>query len=58
MEFDINNHLVIMSNVSYGVCKEAVDRLSKDMAYELKSHKVSVFSLYPGQIRTEGMIIC
>ncbi|MTI71717.1 MAG: SDR family NAD(P)-dependent oxidoreductase [Firmicutes bacterium] len=45
-----------MNNVSYGVCKAAVDRLSKDMAYELKDHKVSVFSLYPGQIRTEGMI--
>lgn len=44
------------NNVSYGVIKAAVDKLSADMAYELKDYGVSVFSLYPGQISTEGMI--
>ncbi|MFZ5967321.1 MAG: SDR family NAD(P)-dependent oxidoreductase [Bacillota bacterium] len=44
------------NNVAYGVCKAAVDRLSADTAHELKGYGVSVFSLYPGQISTEGMI--
>lgn len=45
-----------LNNVSYGVCKAAVDRLSSDTAYELKDHGVAVFSLYPGQVSTEGMV--
>jgi dehydrogenase/reductase SDR family protein 1 len=45
-----------LNNVAYGVCKAAVDRLSADTAYELKDYGVSVFSLYPGQVSTEGMM--
>jgi dehydrogenase/reductase SDR family protein 1 len=45
-----------MNNVAYGVCKAAVDKLSADTAYELKDHGVAVFSLYPGQVCTEGMV--
>lgn len=45
-----------LNNVSYGVSKAAVDRLSADMAYELKEYNVPVFSLYPGQVSTEGMV--
>jgi dehydrogenase/reductase SDR family protein 1 len=44
------------NNVAYGVCKAAVDRLSKDTARELKPHGVRVFSLYPGTTSTEGMV--
>ena len=44
------------NNVSYGVCKAAVDRLSADTAHELKEYGIPVFSLYPGQVSTEGMI--
>lgn len=44
------------NNVSYGVIKAAIDKLSADTAHELKDYGVSVFSLYPGQISTEGMI--
>ena len=44
------------NNVSYGVAKAAVDRLSADTAHELKAHNVAVFSLYPGTASTEGMI--
>jgi len=44
------------NNVAYGVNKAAIDRLSADMAYELKDYGVSVISLYPGQISTEGMV--
>ena len=45
-----------LNNVAYGVCKAAVDRLSADTALELKPYGVSVFSLYPGQVSTEGML--
>ena len=44
------------NNVSYGVCKAAVDRLSADTAYELKEYGIPVISLYPGQVSTEGMV--
>ncbi|WP_105619026.1 SDR family NAD(P)-dependent oxidoreductase [Vallitalea okinawensis] len=44
-----------MNNVAYGVCKAAIDRLSADTAHELKKYNVPVFSLYPGQVSTEGM---
>ncbi len=43
------------NNVAYGVCKAAVDKMSADTAYELKDYGVSVFSLYPGNVRSEGM---
>lgn len=43
-------------NVAYGVCKAAVDRLSADMAYELKEHGIAAVSLYPGMVRTEGVM--
>ncbi|MDF2615182.1 MAG: dehydrogenase/reductase family er 1-like [Clostridia bacterium] len=45
-----------LNNVAYGVCKAAVDRLSADSAHDLKDYGISVFSLYPGQVSTEGMI--
>lgn len=44
------------NNVSYGVCKAAIDKLSADIAYEVKSYGVSAISLYPGTVRTEGMM--
>lgn len=37
-------------NVVYGVAKAAVDKMSMDMAVELKPHKVTCLSLYPGYI--------
>lgn len=44
------------NNVAYGVCKATVDRMSADMAHELKPYGVTVISLYPGNVSTEGMI--
>lgn len=44
------------NNIAYGVCKSAIDRLSSDTAHELKDYGVSVFALYPGNVKTEGMI--
>ena len=43
-------------NVAYGVGKAGVDRLSADMAHELRSHGVACVSLYPGIVRTEYIL--
>ncbi|KAK5986993.1 DeHydrogenases Short chain [Trichostrongylus colubriformis] len=40
-------------NVPYGVGKQALDRMSADMAFELKSKNVCVVSIWPGAVRTE-----
>lgn len=45
-----------MSNVAYGVAKAATDKMVKDMAYELLSYNVSSVALYPGLVRTEGVM--
>ncbi|VDD94315.1 unnamed protein product [Enterobius vermicularis] len=42
-----------MFNVCYGVGKCAVDRMSADMAIELRDHNVTVISLWPGIVKTE-----
>src|SRR5579871_2265925 len=39
--------------VSYGVGKAALDRMTADMAHELKPHGVAVVSVWPGLVRTE-----
>lgn len=43
-------------NVAYGVGKAGVDRLSADMAVDLRPHGVAVVSLYPGVVRTERVL--
>jgi NAD(P)-dependent dehydrogenase (short-subunit alcohol dehydrogenase family) len=43
-------------NVIYGVAKAATDKLTADMAHELRKHGVSVVSLYPGLVRTEAVL--
>lgn len=40
-------------NVVYGVAKAAVDRMTADMAIELRPHLVSVVSIWPGVVMTE-----
>ncbi len=42
-------------NVVYGVGKAALDRITADMAHELRDHGVAVVSLWPGTIRSEHM---
>jgi NAD(P)-dependent dehydrogenase (short-subunit alcohol dehydrogenase family) len=44
-------------NPAYGAAKAAVDRMAADMAHELKPHGVTVLSLYPGLVRTEGVML-
>jgi dehydrogenase/reductase SDR family protein 1 len=44
--------------VAYGVIKAALDRMSADMAHELRPHNVGSLSLWPGPIGTEkGRVI-
>ena len=45
-----------IGNVAYGVSKAATDKLTADMAFELKPHGVTVVSLYPGMVRTEKVM--
>ncbi|MBX7245926.1 MAG: SDR family NAD(P)-dependent oxidoreductase [Candidatus Sumerlaeaceae bacterium] len=42
-----------LGNVVYGVSKAATDKMTADMAHELRAHDVAVVSLYPGMVRTE-----
>src|SRR4030095_17007156 len=43
-------------NTVCGLAKAATDRMASDMAHELTSHGVSVVSLYPGLVSTEGVL--
>lgn len=45
-----------VANVPYGVSKAATDKMTRDMAHELKEHGVAVVSLYPGLVRTESVM--
>ena len=41
---------------AHGIFKAATDKMTADTAHELKEHGIKVFSLYPGNVRTEGML--
>jgi dehydrogenase/reductase SDR family protein 1 len=43
-------------NLAYGVGKAAVDRMARDMAWELREHNVTCVSLWPGWVRTEHLL--
>jgi dehydrogenase/reductase SDR family protein 1 len=43
-------------NLAYGVGKAAVDRMARDMAYELRDHGVCCVSLWPGWVKTEHVL--
>jgi dehydrogenase/reductase SDR family member 1 len=45
-----------IANVAYGVSKAATDKLTADMAVELRPHGVTAVSLYPGMVRTEKVM--
>ena len=45
-----------LGNVIYGVSKAATDKMTADMAHELRPHGISVVSLYPGLVRTESVM--
>jgi NAD(P)-dependent dehydrogenase (short-subunit alcohol dehydrogenase family) len=45
-----------IGNTAYGVSKAATDKMTADMAHELRDHNVAVVSLYPGLVRTEKVM--
>jgi len=45
-----------IGNVAYGAAKAATDKMTRDMAAELREFGVTVVSLYPGLVRTEGLM--
>jgi NAD(P)-dependent dehydrogenase (short-subunit alcohol dehydrogenase family) len=45
-----------IGNLAYGVSKAATDKLTADMAHELREYNVAVVSLYPGLVRTEKVM--
>ena len=45
-----------VANVAYGVATAAMDRMTRDMAHELREHNVAAISLYPGLVRTERVM--
>jgi dehydrogenase/reductase SDR family member 1 len=45
-----------VGNSIYGISKAATDKMSSDMAHELRPHGVAVVSLYPGLVRTEAVM--
>src|SRR5579872_3991286 len=45
-----------IANAIYGISKAATDKMTADMAHELRPHGVAVVSLYPGLVRTEAVM--
>ena len=45
-----------IANVAYGVSKAATDKMTADMAVELRPSGVTAVSLYPGLVRTEKVM--
>jgi dehydrogenase/reductase SDR family protein 1 len=41
---------------AYHIAKTATDRLAAEMAHDLRGHQVTALALYPGLVRTEGIL--
>jgi dehydrogenase/reductase SDR family protein 1 len=48
--------LTVGDNVAYSVAKSADNRMMRDMATQLRPHDVTAVALYPGLVRTEGIV--
>jgi len=45
-----------MQNIVYGMAKAAIDKLSADLAVQLAEYEITAISMYPGLVRTEGVM--
>ncbi|MDB5540492.1 MAG: Short-chain dehydrogenase [Devosia sp.] len=45
-----------MQNVVYGVSKAAMDKMTADVAHQMREYGVAALSLYPGLVRTEEVM--
>uniref|UniRef100_A0A1I7UAD4 NAD(P)-binding protein n=1 Tax=Caenorhabditis tropicalis TaxID=1561998 RepID=A0A1I7UAD4_9PELO len=48
--------IMYLFNVAYGAGKMAIDRMSSDIAHELRDTDITVISLWPSAVRTELII--
>jgi NAD(P)-dependent dehydrogenase (short-subunit alcohol dehydrogenase family) len=53
---NISNRINTFGNPAYNIAKTGTDRLTADTAAELREHQVAVIGLYPGLVRTEGIL--
>ena len=53
---NVSNSVPNPGDPAYGIAKSATDRLTVEMAHQLREHKVAVISLYPGLVRTENVL--
>lgn len=42
---------------NHGIAKAAMDKITADMAHELRAYGVAAISLYPGLVRTEAVML-
>jgi dehydrogenase/reductase SDR family member 1 len=54
---NITSYVGDHGNPAYHIAKTGADRLAADMAADLKPHNVAAVSLYPGLVRTEGIML-
>ncbi|MEP7290541.1 MAG: SDR family NAD(P)-dependent oxidoreductase [Chloroflexota bacterium] len=54
---NISNGVPNPGDPAYSVAKSGTDRLTVDMAEQLREHKVAVVTLYPGLVRTENVLV-
>lgn len=47
---------VPLGNAAYNVAKTATDRLAAEFAHGLREHGIAAVALYPGLVRTEGVL--
>ncbi len=52
----ISHKITGYGNPAYHIAKTATDRLAAEMAEPLKAHHIAVVALYPGLVRTEGIM--
>lgn len=45
-----------LGNTVYGIAQAATDKMTRDMAHELRENGVAVVSLYPGLVRTQRVM--
>jgi NAD(P)-dependent dehydrogenase (short-subunit alcohol dehydrogenase family) len=45
-----------MQNIVYGMAKAAIDKLTADLAVQLAEYDIAAVSMYPGLVRTEGVM--
>lgn len=44
-------------NAAYNSAKSAVNRMTQDMSFSLKDKQIAVVTLFPGLVRTEGVLL-